>query len=734
MIRHPLTVAVSLASSLLLAGCLGGGGGGSSKPTNDKGMHEPDADTFSTGPAEPRLLDNGLFAARVAIVDTGVDLSALPAERVVGTLNVRTQEADVSGGDTRHGTLVATVVANAPYGNAELDLIQATDTDTAWETALNHGVGQAADRGARAINASFSGRTQLPDPTLSFKGVSSIASLEMIALSNEGRGSVYVVSAGNDGLPLIAGERPVYAREDIYSRMLIVGGSTNEGEALDIDPSSNYPGDDPEWQRRFLTAPFVWPELGGGVAGTSFSSPQVAAYAAAINGQWPHLTAQQVSQLLLDTARRDSSRYKQDNCGFSGNVNCGLYFLGQGEADIDAAMAPSGSLSVPGGDTVEEGGTAPEQSAARLSSAYGDALATSGIFSRVMALDELGRDYAMDLSPRVVTQASRNEIRRTGMARVSVASPEGRQTHRGEVGTFGFSTRQDGHGNTHMARVDSLMPSLQLSAYHTSADEMDPTGSYAESGMMPMMMFQSPNELTSGLDAVTGLKTDYGLAGPLSLVASHWWGDTGDDRETFAKYEAQRTDLGLRLAVNERFSLTPSVGVLSEEQGLLGAQGSGALSLGGQNRTWFAGVRADYRLDDRLTAFAHYDRAQGEAEGSGMIRRIDGLKADAMALGMQWSDSSRQVALAFRQPLRMNAANAIVEVPVGRTLAGDILRETHEVDLSPSGRQQDIELGYAFKTGERSRWQLNLLYSHEPGHERDSAADAAVLLNYETTF
>lgn len=237
------------------------------------------------------------------------------------------------------------------------------------------------------------------------------------------------------------------------------------------------------------------------------------------------------------------------------------------------------------------------------------------------------------------------------------------------------------------------------------------------------------------LEAVSGLKTEYALSDSLALVAAHWSGDALEADSLLSGYRANRSDLGVAYELTDNLTVTPLVGMLNESGGLLGAQGSGALRLGETNRMTFGSLLLDYRLGDRLVAFAHYERGHGDMSGSGgLVRRIEKIRAEEMAFGMQWRGDGQRAALALRQPLRLDRADATFEVPVGRTLEGEVIRDSRRVALSPSGRQQDIELGYALQASERSHLQLNLMYTLEPGHDREASPEASAMLNYTVNF
>lgn len=738
-------------SSIALAGCAGGGGG-SASPSED-GQHEPSPSPSLTGNTDPRS-DSVL----VGVADTGFRLThesirtdlvaainlADPNDTDVIThshygtdLVAATNLADPNNTDvtinSRHGTAVASVVAMDP-SDTGLILAKVNEdvADYAYSNVMDYSVGFLADKGARVINHSYSGRLEAPSETAAYLGERSLDSLRRIISSNDGLGSVYVVAAGNDGEALRA-SNPIHQYANLYERMLIVGGSEGDG----LHPHSNYPGEDPLWQSRFLTAP--WESVValddaddsyGLGQGTSFAAPKVAAYAAAIIELWPHLNASEVSQLLLETASKDSPLYQDNTCGANGNINCGTYYLGQGEANVLAALAPQGELIIPASDTVREGGHRIGESVAQLSGAYGDALASSDVLNEVAMIDEMGRDYRIDLADRVLQHTDRDRELRTHMERMAVATDEHRSVLRGELGGFDFAYRHTAHGDITAARLDGHLGRNHWSAYRHAGDEISPVSPLSEADFMPMLSLQGGSKLTRNLDVVSGLTNRFALGDQITLVAGHWTGQADDAHHALiSDYRANRSDISLAIDMTDHLTLSAGIGVLQEERGLLGAQGAAALSFGDDNQMNLGRLHLAYRMENRLSAFALYEQGRGDMSGDGLIQSIDGIRTEAMALGLQWHGEHQQVALTWRQPMRIDAADATLSVPVGRTINGRILREERSVSLAPSGRQRDIEIGYAVPY-KRSQIQFNLLFATEPGHDRDADTEVSMLINY----
>lgn len=723
-----LRVALLLAlpvTSFILIGC-SSGGGGSTQPNDPDGKH---------------VATDGIL---VGVADSGFRIThETIAPHLIKTTNLIDGSTDVSG-DEDHGTAVASLFTMPP-SNTGLLLAKVSEDDKigiAKTNVLDHSVGFLANEGARVINLSWSGRLDAPSPSSSYRGVDSLTSLKKIITSNKGLGSAYIISAGNDGKPLVS-TNPLHQQAKIFERMLIVGGSIldDNGELI-LHPKSNHPGDDADWQSRFLTAP--WSAVAATAdaddsyaywSGTSFTAPQVAEFAAAIIERWPHLDAVAVTQHLLDTADRSSPLFQSNDCGADGTTNCGTYYLGQGEADIFAALAPAGTLAVPTGSQVEGDSVDADQSLAELSGAYGDSLASSGVLANVAAFDEMGRDYLVDLSGQVQARQERERTMRDHMARLSTTSPQQRQQVDSTLGAFRFRSTHNGYGETLASRLDGRLGANQWTAFYFSGSEVDPMSAYGQSGMMTLLSYQGGSAVTENLEAVNGLRHEVAISDQLALVAKHWTGEgRGDTSEMLSDYQANRTDVGFRMALNDDIDLTSTVGVLNETQGLLGAQGSGTLSLGERNRTNFASVTLDAALGNQFNAFAHYDQGRGDARGNGMIQRIDGIQTAEFGLGLQWSGDRHSFATAYRQPMRIDSATAALSVPVGRTNDGQVIRESREVSLSPSGRQQDIELGYTFLPNKRSSLQLNLVYTLEPGHDPGTSSDTAAMVNYRLAF
>lgn len=130
-------------------------------------------------------------------------------------------------------------------------------------------------------------------------------------------GKLIVIAAGNDGSPLL--EQPYTAslvelstHPLMEKRLLLVGASSYNDGRESLAEFSNFPGEYgfTRIQTYFITAPGdnVRSTITGGLfgekSGTSMAAPMVAGAASLLKQAYPQLSAEDLSQLLLQTARK----------------------------------------------------------------------------------------------------------------------------------------------------------------------------------------------------------------------------------------------------------------------------------------------------------------------------------------------------------------------------------------------------------------------------------------------
>jgi subtilisin family serine protease len=285
----------------------------------------------------PASVQRAAGTITIAVVDTGADLAAPDiAAKLPVTHNVVTG-AEVVSDLTGHGTFVASVAGGSVTagtmlkgfgGDARLMIVQASrganefnDVDEAA------GIVWAVDNGAKIVNLSIGGSqtSQVERDAI------------LYAISH---GVVVVAAAGNTGQ---GGNVPSYPAALLGSHGLAVAASTATGKRAPFSTAASYvslaaPGVHVLGATTGTASTSDYPraKLAGQVGvyaygtGTSYSAPQVSGAAALVWAANPTLTADQVVQIIEQTA------------GGKGTWNAGT---GHGVLDVAAAVARA--LGVP---------------------------------------------------------------------------------------------------------------------------------------------------------------------------------------------------------------------------------------------------------------------------------------------------------------------------------------------------------------------------------------------------
>lgn len=353
-----------------------------------------------------------------------------------------TTDYNYASGESNHGNYVASIIAgnNVGYtGDASLTIEKITTTDTADTATIAYGFGDAARKGMSFANLSYaldpiSYYKQLTDQVAAERaagqtGINNLTDVQYTQYQSViGHGMGLVIAAGNTGTSFSAAHNTANTwstSNPLYGVTLIVGALDTTRNAL--ASYSNYAGDDPNVQKRFLVAPGT--NFGadpssdsayGSFSGTSSAAPVVTAAAATLKSYWSFMTPTQVAQRLLNTADKNfNAQWSLDTCGTLGTLNCGTYYFGQGRLDLPAALAPAGvvvtttAASVPTASVRSSTGpstgattnpqTAPVQAArlvvpAALAPIQRQVRAES---VGIQGFDAIGRNYTLDLAPAI---------------------------------------------------------------------------------------------------------------------------------------------------------------------------------------------------------------------------------------------------------------------------------------------------------------------------------------------
>lgn len=642
----------------------------------------------------------------VAVLDGGVisgthdlDSQLLPSSTdVVGTRNQPLASRD------QHGTMVAGFVAAAfdsrgtvgvAY-DAKILSIRADEADPCspdpkscgfFTSNLARGVDYATTHGAKVINMSFGSDTP--------SGSTFTAALARAVAAGE----VIVAAAGNSdpGVPpaVSPGWPARYAADAAYNGQIIAVGALNAA-GTDIATFSYRAG---AAQNFFLLAPGedVWSGCGlpstttptttvcyrG--SGTSFATPVVSGAAALLIGGFPNLTAHEVVDILLRSAR---------DMGAPGTD--AIY--GRGALDIARAFSPLGALSVPqaGGMTTISDDSGP---GAAGSLAFGDALTRSEALATV-GYDDYHRQFHINLgsayhrtSQRSLAMGSAPALAHGG---VKVTTPDGAKlefaalTNESAERPVGTSGLQDQTNSLLNVSASYARGPLRLDLW---------TG---QAGLTPTID-GAPVDDFSALAGAQQVARAGLTAGRWTLSAEggggkHSLGDTFAMAGAVRANEQSDSHYAKLLATfkDDYVATTVGVGQLQEQGGPLGsfAPSDSQLALPATSR--FITLKSEWDAARGVTLSA--EGAVGRTDAQGRLLhlrngvstswRLRGL-ADCSLIGLACSGMSVELS----QPIRIEKGSVTAYLADQPTDYFDPLTYSdRKLELTPSGRELDLRV------------------------------------------
>ena len=421
------------------------------------------------------------------------------------------------------------------------------------------------------------------------------------------------------------------------------------------------------------------------IEGTSFASPMVSGGLALMKhffrGQ---LSNRELVARLFATADK-SGIYASDRTDGTSSI------YGQGLLDLGAAVAPVDGVSFVPRQRAGTGEASVRGSRLRLGAAFGDGLSRSAAGREVAAFDALGAPFWFHLpafvqrSYRPPSVAARHALAAPGMEE-GAAVPDARGTG---------------------ATPGPLAPAAERRGWRAGLHGPGPD---AGSGLLHL----------AGNAATAAFHSPSGLEAAAFGTSSHRPGEGGVTGASLAWRPPDRP-LGLR------------AGWLHEEDSVLGSTASGAFGRLSAD-SLFAGFEATADLGGwRLALDAEVGHVAAHARG-GLIDGLSGLTTSAMSLQARRALTERDgLTVGVAQPLRVESGTARFALPAGRTLEGEVLRESFSADLAPSRRQVDLTAGWRRTGVLGGELRAAGAVSHDAGHA-DTKPRFSVLAQWRAEF
>ncbi len=646
-----------------------------------------------------------------------------------------------------HGTAVAGIVGArkndiGTHGvafNSDIVNIQVFDDagsvpDGRLSVAIDAGaglVGSQPDLESDVLNMSLGGGPILNDVLISMRNAASRDKIMVMAAGNDGSADplfpgVLVTDAGMQGQGIVVGS--VDADNNLSSF------SARCGSAAAFCMVA--PGED-------IVTTGVNDLVR--VSGTSFAAPMVSGAAAVVKAAFPGVSGAAVVDRLLTSAT---------DLGTAGVDTV----FGHGLLNLDNALDPNGTLSVAASGTVD-GPRAPVAGSRMLlgSAASLDDQGRS-LLRRTMALDEDNFPFNVDL-----TGSARESPRSSGLANFVERVDRISAVTSGAGSTFALSVSAD---QTSFSASDQILPpagergdrlepaapTLQLQSSlgtsigmffavngasgtpdDLSADLLGRGGSGLAEGA-----FLAPYDQLAGAQSGGGASIALAEATTLTLAAF----DAADNELSDDRLRAARLQkLALKHRTYGDVELRLGLGALQEQGGFLGSDTSGAFGSDTASQSVYLDASVLAPVTTKLALFGAYTRGSSTASagGSSLLGDYSQLASDAFGAGLLLRDVAADgdgFSLMVGQPLRITDGSATVDVPVSRSVDGQVQRESAEVDLAPEGREIATEAVYRFALTDASHQSLatGAFLRLNPDHDPNAAPDLGVGVRYQWRF
>lgn len=468
--------------------------------------------------------------------------------------------------------------------------------------------------------------------------------------------------------------------------------------------------------------------------GTSMAAPVVTGAVALLMSAYPHLTSQQVVEILFRSANTNltgwGSSFKSgyyDESGYwhtttvtdeidedgwqdsFGNAYDLSKIYGHGMVDLKAATEPLGELKVAIGKSVSTKQSLKNTKLA-LPRFVNNRLGASAA-QTVLGLDDYNRPFTTSIEGKI---------------------------HQAYHNPDAFMRDFKSFMNKNKVQLAGVQDKLSFAFSSTNTDKnlmglgiFDMNYQFNDS---TALNFSYRSDILNEKEAI-----DKALSNPFmnmtnsySLAQKFKWKDFGFSfggtigKNAFYETDEEKEDEFKRSvhAFNTEVSYSPSKsltfkmvgGMMQEKEALLGMNGTGLFETD-DGKTYFTGALMEYHpfVPFTLSASYYYGRS-ALAKSKGLVN-IDHVISDSFAFDARYqSDEKDTFGFQFASPLRIRQGSAIFNMPVARDLYTDeVYFDEQKISLKPQSREYDFSLYYMTQT-DLLDWRGELMMRLHPDH------------------
>ncbi len=453
----------------------------------------------------------------------------------------------------------------------------------------------------------------------------------------------------------------------------------------------------------------------GYMQGTSMAAPVVTGGVALLMGAYPHLTSQQIVEIIFKTAT---------DLGEAGVDEV----FGHGLLNLEAATSPIGYLNFDFNNNANQ--ETYSQSALRLSKS-----ATSKILKALpnnfVVFDKYNRGFTMKTSSLTVdTSTIRKHLFENDFkAFMSYGKQSVKAT---DTLSFAFNTSVSGN--------DIHSPYGFFEAIYTPENNLDFYALYSENTIFNNSKIFTRTEQNPfiSMDNAFGTGVNYKL-GKVSFNLDYTSGKNNffDDENNSNLYDNKMDAISTKTnyQVSEKVNIGTTLGMLKENGSALGMIGTNAFNLNNSD-TYFGGIKISYQPINKLSLSAAYHRGYTNTSTDSSIFNMSNLESESIAFNATYLFSKENlIGLEVYSPLRIVKGNADIFLATGRHPTEDkVYLNKYSASLKDDAREWDLSMFYNTKLKNDTIFKSRLGIRLNPEHDANAKPDYFGMFNLNFVF
>ena len=447
------------------------------------------------------------------------------------------------------------------------------------------------------------------------------------------------------------------------------------------------------------------------ITGTSAAAPIVSGALAVIKSAFPHLTNQQVVQILFETATDLGEKGVDEIYGY-------------GLINLDAATKPIGPTTL----ALKNKASGAAISTASSKIAVPNVLqnVTTQLPKTMVILDKYQRAFSVPTTTFIKTVKHENQLEnrfKSLMAgdehkvvatdRFSMAWSDRHESHRASEMKHGFVDMQV-----------QILDGLKFGAFYNENTATNGGTYLGRTLNNPFTKMKEAWGMNGSYQFSKNWRIDTMWAtGKNAFVNEDDWDDM--DRNRVSALQTTLAWDGLKNTTIKFVS-----GTTDERSSAFGLWGTGAFK-SGDTRTTFMGAGATWRLSDQFQLEGMYYYGVARASKQNALVKLSDMTAESFAFNALYSpDEKHSYGLALVSPMRIRSGTATIDLPVARDAYEDLMyRSVVRADLKPSAREYDLSSYYTNQLTDAISLQSEFGVRFNPDHQAGATPDYRGLIS-----